>query len=179
MSRIGKIPVAVPKEAKVAISASTVSMEGPKGKLNVPVPDGVKVEHKDGQLLVTRSNDTKQTRANQGTVRSLLVNMVEGVTKGHKKELEIQGVGFRCALAGSKLTLNLGLSHPVDYEVPKEVKLSVNQQTGIIIEGADKAIVGEVAAKIRHIKEPEPYKGKGIRYVGEYVRRKQGKSVTK
>ena len=179
MSRIGKIPVAVPKEVKVAIDKNAVTLEAGKGKLNLSIPDGIKVEHKDGQFFVTRTNDIKQTRALHGTIRALLVNMVEGVTKGHKKELEIQGVGFRAALQGSKLTLNLGLSHPVDYEVPKEVKMTLNQQTGIIIEGTDKAIVGEVAAEIRRIKPPEPYKGKGIRYVGEYVRRKQGKSVTK
>ena len=179
MSRIGKIPVAVPKEVKVGIDKSAVTLEGGKGKLNLPIPDGIKVEHKEGQLLVTRTNDVKQTRATHGTIRALLVNMVEGVTKGHKKELEIQGVGFRAALQGTKLTLNLGLSHPVEYEVSKEVKMTVNQQTGIVIEGTDKAIVGEVAAEIRRIKPPEPYKGKGIRYSGEYVRRKQGKSVTK
>jgi len=179
MSRIGKIPVALPKEVKVAIAPNAINLEAAKGKLSQPIPDGIKVEHKEGQLLITRTRDDKQTRANHGTIRALLVNMVEGVTKGHKKELEIQGVGFRCALAGSKLTLNLGFSHPVDYEVPKEVKLTVNQQTGIVIEGSDKAIVGEVAAEIRRIKPPEPYKGKGIRYVGEHVRRKQGKSVTK
>lgn len=179
MSRIGKIPVAVPKEVKIAISNNTVNLEGAKGKLSQSIPDGIKVEHKDGQLWVTRTNDIKLTRALHGTIRALLVNMAEGVSKGHKKELEIQGVGFRAALAGSKLTLNLGLSHPVDYDVPKEVKLTVNQQTGILIEGTDKAIVGEVAAEIRRIKPPEPYKGKGIRYSGEYVRRKQGKSVTK
>jgi large subunit ribosomal protein L6 len=179
MSRIGKIPVAVSKEVKVAIGNNAVNLEGPKGKLSQTLPDCIKVEHKDGQLWVTRLNDIKLTRALHGTIRSLLVNMVEGVTKGHKKELEIQGVGFRAALAGTKLTLNLGLSHPVDYEVRKEVKMTLNQQTGIIIEGVDKAIVGEVAAEIRRIKPPEPYKGKGIRYSGEYVRRKQGKSVTK
>lgn len=179
MSRIGKIPVAVAKEAKVAISGNTVNLEGPRGKLNLTIPDGIKVEQKDGQLWVTRTNDIKLTRALHGTIRAHLVNMVEGVTKGHKKELEIQGVGFRAALQGTKLTLNVGLSHSVDYEVPKEIKMTMNQQTGIIIEGTDKAIVGEVAAEIRRIKPPEPYKGKGIRYVGEYVRRKQGKSVTK
>ena len=179
MSRIGKIPVALPKDVKVAIDKNAVTLEAGKGKLNLPIPGGIKVEHKDGQLLVTRTNDVQQTRALHGTIRALLVNMAQGVTKGHKKELEIQGVGFRAALQGSKLTLNLGLSHPVDYEVPKEVKLTVNQQTGIVIEGTDKAIVGEVAAEIRRIRPPEPYKGKGIRYAGEYVRRKQGKSVTK
>jgi large subunit ribosomal protein L6 len=179
MSRIGKIPVAVSKDVKVVISNNAVNMEGAKGKLNLTIPDGIKVDQKDAQLWVTRTNDIKLTRALHGTIRAHLVNMVEGVTKGHKKELEIQGVGFRATLAGNKLTLNVGLSHPVDYEVPVEVKVTMNQQTGITIEGTDKAIVGEVAAEIRRIKPPEPYKGKGIRYSGEYVRRKQGKSVTK
>lgn len=179
MSRIGKIPVAVPKEVKVTIDASKVHMEGSKGKLELNIPSGIKVALKDSQLLVTRQSDIKQMKATHGTIRACLVNMVTGVTKGHKKDLEIQGLGFRAQLQGKKIVLNLGLSHLVEFEVPATVKVTIPTQTSIIIEGPDNSAVGQVAASIRAIKPVEPYKGKGIRYVGEFVRRKQGKSVTK
>ncbi|MDP2653841.1 MAG: 50S ribosomal protein L6 [Candidatus Omnitrophota bacterium] len=179
MSRIGKIPVALPKDVKIAIEKDMLRLEGSKGKMSLKMLPYIQVEQKDAQLLVTRTGDIKQARANQGTFRALLLGMIEGVSKGHKRDLEIQGVGFRAQIQGTKLILNLGFSHPVEFEVPKDVKVSVPQPTSITIEGLDKAVVGEVAAKIRRIKPPEPYKGKGIRYSGEYVRRKQGKSVTK
>lgn len=179
MSRKGKLPVSIPKDVKINISGSEVQAEGPKGKLSLPLPHGIKVEQKDNELVIIRSNDVKQNRANHGTVRALLQNMVIGVTTGHKKDLEIHGVGFRAQAQGTKLTMNLGFSHQVEYQVPKEVKVSVPQPTSISVEGADKILVGQIAAKIRDFKRPEPYKGKGIRYVGEQVRRKQGKSVTK
>ena len=179
MSRIGKIPVAVPKEVKIILDASKVHVEGPKGKLELNIPSGIKVELKDGQLLVTRQSDIKQMKATHGTIRAHLVNMVTGVTKGHKKDLEIQGLGFRAQLQGKKIVFSLGLSHPVEFEVPDTVKVAVPTQTSIMIEGPDNMAVGQVAASIRAIKPVEPYKGKGIRYVGEFVRRKQGKSVTK
>ncbi len=179
MSRIGKIPVHIPKEAKVIIENGTVRVEGPKGKLSLSFPLGIKLEQKDGKVLVTRLSDSKQNRANQGTVRALVVNMMKGVTQCHKRELEIQGVGFRAAVAGTKLTLNLGFSHQVEYAIPAGVKVLTPKPTEIFVEGIDSSLVGEVAANIRSMKPPEPYKGKGIRYVGESVRRKQGKSVTK
>ena len=179
MSRIGKIPVIVSKDAKVIVDKGTVRVEGPKGKLSLNLPLGIVVEQKDGKILVSRGSDTKQNRANQGTIRALLVNMVDGVTKGHKKELEIQGVGFRAAVQGTKLTLNLGFSHPIEFTIPAGVKVLAPKPTEIVVEGIDSALVGYVAANIRGFKIPEPYKGKGIRYVGELVRRKQGKSVTK
>lgn len=179
MSRIGKVPLAIPKEVKVALDAGSVRLEGPKGKLVLPVPHGVKVEQKDGQLVVSRLADTKQYRASHGTTRALLKNMIFGVTQGYKKELEIQGIGFRSQAQGSKITFNLGFSHPVEFEVDKNVKAATPKPTSIIIEGPDKAIVSQTAAKIRDLKLPEPYKGKGIRYLGEHVRHKQGKSVTK
>lgn len=179
MSRKGKIPLALPKEVKLSISPSSVLVEGPKGKLSLPIPSGIKVENKENVVHVSRTADTKQNRANHGTVRSILDHMVIGVTKGHRKELEIQGVGFRAQLQGQKLLINLGFSHPVEFEVPKELKITVPQPTSIVIEGVDKALVGLIAANIRDLKKPEPYKGKGIRYHGENVRRKQGKSVTK
>lgn len=179
MSRLGKIPVAVPKGAKVTVQGSSVHVEGPKGKLDLAIPAGIKVELKDNQLVITRTGDTKQHRANHGTVRAHLVNMMTGVTEGHKKELEIQGLGLRAQLQGKKIVFNLGFSHPVEFEVPATVKATVPSQTSIIVEGADTAAVGQTAARIRALKPVEPYKGKGIRYVGEIVRRKQGKSVTK
>ncbi|MCR4336576.1 MAG: 50S ribosomal protein L6 [Candidatus Omnitrophica bacterium] len=179
MSRIGKTPLKVIPAAKVIIEKEAVRLEGSKGKGAVAIPRGITVEQKDDQILVHRSGDGKQNRANHGTVRSLLKSMLIGVTQGHKKELEIEGVGFRAQLQGTKLILNLGLSHQIEYQVPKEVKVTVPSQTNIIVEGADKNMVGLVAAKIRDFKRPEPYKGKGIRYAGEVIRRKQGKSATK
>ncbi|HSA31416.1 MAG TPA: 50S ribosomal protein L6 [Candidatus Omnitrophota bacterium] len=179
MSRVGKIPVKVPKNVKVSIQNNTVLMEGAKGKITLDLPYGIKVEQKDDELMVARLSDVKQARANHGTVRAHLKNMIAGVLEGHKKELEIQGVGFRAQMQGKKVVFNLGFSHPVEFEQPEGVKISVPSQTSIIIEGVDKAAVGQVAAKIRDIKPPEPYKGKGIRYIGEKVRRKQGKSVGK
>ncbi len=179
MSRIGKVPVTIPKEVKVAIEPSLLKVEGPKGKLALPIPLGIKIEQKDAVIRVNRVTDTKQNRANHGTILRILENMIAGVTKGHKKELEIQGVGFRAQMKGDVLVLNVGFSHPVEYKIPKEVKVSAPTQTSLVIEGPDKFLVGQVAANIRDIKPTEPYKGKGIRYLGEIVRRKQGKSVTK
>lgn len=179
MSRIGTIPVSFPKEVKIAIEKDTIHLEGPKGKVSLKIPAGISAEKKDNSLLFKKHNDLKQTKADHGTTRALIVNIVEGITQGHKKELEIQGVGFRAQLQGSKLLITLGFSHPVEFEIPKEVKLTVAKPTEIKVEGIDKCLVGQVAAQIRGLKPPEPYKGKGIRYLGEYVRRKQGKAITK
>lgn len=179
MSRIGKIPVAVPKEVKVKIDPQTVQMEGPKGKLLLKIPQGIKVEAKDQQLQVNRLQDTKQGRADHGTTRAHLVNMVKGVLEGHKKELEIQGIGFRALVQGDKMIFNLGFSHPIELSIPKNVKAVVANQTNITLEGVDTTVVGQFAANIRALKRVEPYKGKGVRYAGEIVKRKQGKSVTK
>jgi large subunit ribosomal protein L6 len=179
MSRIGKVPLIVPKNVKVNVSGATVQMEGPKGKLSLSIPHGTRVLQKEDRLVVERLAENKQNRENHGTVRALLKNMINGVTTGHKKELEIQGIGFRAQIQGNKMILNLGFSHPIEFIVPKEVKVSVPKPTTIEVEGADRMIVGQIAAKLRDLKRPEPYKGKGIRYLGEYVRIKQGKSVTK
>ncbi len=179
MSRIGKIPVNVPKGAKVAIESGLVRVEGPKGKLNLKVPQGITVSAKGETIEINRLADDKQGRANQGTIRALLANMMVGVTAGHKQALEIQGVGFRAQVQGNKIALNLGFSHPVDFPIPDGVSVKTPTPTEIQIEGVDSALVGEVAANIRRIKPPEPYKGKGVRYSGEAVRRKQGKAVTK
>ena len=179
MSRLGKIPVVLPKDVKVAVDKGSVLVNGPKGKMSLALPHNITVEQKDDKLLVNRLNDAKQTKANHGTIRAHLVNMLKGVTEGHKIDLEVQGVGFRGALQGQKLVLNIGFSHPVEYDIPAGVKVVTPKPTEISIEGPDIALVGEVAANIRGLKPPEPYKGKGIRYSGESVRRKQGKSVTK
>jgi len=179
MSRIGKNPVDVPKDVKVNVASDNVQLEGPKGKLKLPIPHGISVDFKDDKMTVSRSSNQKQSRANHGTIRAHLANMIVGVTKGHKKDLEIQGIGFRAQLQGEKIVFNLGFSHPVEFLVPKDVKVTVPGQTNITVEGTDNAIVGQVAAKIRGLKPAEPYKGKGIRYAGEIIRRKQGKSVAK
>ncbi|MFP4472297.1 MAG: 50S ribosomal protein L6 [Candidatus Omnitrophota bacterium] len=179
MSRIGKIPVGIPKDVKVTIANSMVKAEGPKGTLELSVPHGIEVKQDENSLVISRLSDAKQNRANHGTVRANLQNILKGITEGHKKNLEIQGVGYRAQLQGKKVVFNLGLSHPVEFDVPENVQVAVPSQTEISIEGIDKASVGQVAAKIRDIKPPEPYKGKGIRYAGETVKRKQGKSVTK
>ncbi len=179
MSRIAKTPVIVPKNVKLSFDTSHVNVEGPKGKLSMNLPSGVKLEQKDDQIIVNRLNNTKQSKSNHGTTKRLIVNMCNGVTTGHKKDLEVQGVGFRVAVQGQKLVMNIGFSHPVEFEIPKEVKVTSAKPTEISVEGVDRALVGLVAAKIRQFKPPEPYKGKGIRYVGEIVKRKQGKQVTK
>ena len=179
MSRKGKMPITLAKDAKVIVEKTIVRIEGPKGKLSVDLPSGISVEQKDDRVLVNREGHLKQTKANHGTIRSLLVNMIDGVTKGHKKELQITGVGFRAQATGQKLVLNIGFSHPIEYEVPQDIKVATPTPTSITIDGVDKSLVGRVAAEIRDFKRPEPYKGKGIAYVGEVIRRKQGKSVTK
>ncbi len=179
MSRIAKTPVTVPSNVKIIFDGNKINVEGPKGKLSMSLPSGVKLEQKENQIFVNRLNDTKQSRSNHGTTKRLIVNMCDGVTNGHKKDLEVQGVGFRCAVQGQKLVMNIGFSHPVEFEFPKEVKVTTAKPTEISVEGVDRALVGLIAAKIRQFKPPEPYKGKGIRYVGEIVKRKQGKQVTK
>ena len=179
MSRLGKIPVSVAKDIKVTIAPGRVHLEGPKGKMDLTIPENIVVEFKDGIITVTRSEDTKQARSNHGMVRSRLLNNVEGVVKGHRKDLELQGVGFRASMQGKKVSFNIGFSHPVEFEVPEGVKVTVPTQTSVIIEGPDNVLVGQVASKLRALKPAEPYKGKGFRYVGEVIRRKQGKSVKK
>lgn len=179
MSRIGNKTIPVGKDVKIMIQPGRIHVEGPKGKLEMAVAANIVVKQEDGHIVVTRTAEAKQDKANHGTTRARIVNMIEGVTQGHRKTLEIQGVGFRAQLQGNKLILNLGFSHPIEFDVPKDVKVSVPTQTSISVDGVDKALVGEIASKIRKLKKVEPYKGKGIRYAGEVVRRKQGKSVTK
>ncbi|GIX45335.1 MAG: 50S ribosomal protein L6 [Candidatus Hydrogenedentota bacterium] len=179
MSRIGKIPVPLPKGTEVKIDGNEVSVKGPKGQLSMKLPGRVSVEVRDGAVHVTRHGDDKQARAFHGLTQRLIRNMVIGVTEGFKKELEINGVGYRASLEGKKLVLQLGYSHPVEYEPPTGITLEVPKQTSVIVHGIDKQLVGEVAAKIRSFRPPEPYKGKGIKYVDERILRKVGKAGAK
>jgi large subunit ribosomal protein L6 len=177
MSRIGKLPVTVPSGVDVTIGAGEVRVKGPKGELSQHIlSDVVDVKMEDGKVLVARKGDAKSHRSAHGLTRTLIANMVEGVSKGFRKSLEIQGVGYRAAKAGEKLNLTLGYSHPVVFEPPKGIALSVEGTNKIHVEGIDKQSVGQVAAEIRGLRPPEPYKGKGIRYEGETIRKKLGKA---
>jgi large subunit ribosomal protein L6 len=175
VSRIGKSPIEVPGGVSVSISPGRVMVNGPLGELTQQVPQRIKVEESDGQLLVTRPTERGDDRALHGLTRTLVANMVEGVTKGFSKSLEIQGVGYRASLRGADLELNVGYSHPVVKKAPQGITFEVPQPTQVIVKGIDKQKVGQVAAEVRAVRPPEPYKGKGIRYEGEYVRRKVGK----
>src|SRR6188508_2040781 len=175
MSRIGRQPIEVPAGVSVSISPGRVMVNGPLGELQQAVPLRMKVEQEEAQLVVTRPTERGEDRALHGLTRSLVANMVEGVTKGFEKHLEIQGVGYRAALRGTALELNVGFSHPVVKDAPAGITYEVPTQTEIVVKGIDKQQVGQIAAEIRKVRPPEPYKGKGIRYEGEYVRRKVGK----
>jgi large subunit ribosomal protein L6 len=177
MSRIGKQPIQVPSGVKVSIDEKTVMLEGPKGKLALQLPYGVKAEYSENKILIKRLSDIKDHRMKHGLIRSLTSNMVKGVVEGFSKELEIQGVGFKAQMSGKKLVLNLGFSHPVEFSIPDGINIQVPKPTQITVQGIDKQLVGEVSAKIRAFYKPEPYKGKGIRYLGEHVRKKAGKTV--
>ncbi len=179
MSRIGKNPIAIPDKVKINILDRKVTIEGPKGRLEQSIPMGINVEVKDNLMVVTRLDESKQSKSNHGTIRQLLFNMVKGVVEGYQKNLEIQGVGFRAQAQGKFLNMQLGFTHPVNFSIPDDIKILTPKPTQIQVQGIDKFKVGEIAANIRKVFPPEPYKGKGIRYAGEYVRRKQGKAVTK
>src|SRR5256714_15653808 len=175
MSRIGKQPIELPSGVNVAISPGRVQVNGPLGELSQTVPARMQVEQDDGTLVVKRPTDRGDDRALHGLTRSLIANMVEGVTSGFQKRLEIQGVGYRATLRGTDLELNVGFSHPVVMKPPQGITFEVPETTAVIVKGIDKQQVGEIAAQVRKVRPPEPYKGKGIRYEGEYVRRKVGK----
>ncbi len=177
MSRIGKLPVAVPSGVNVTLGEGEVVVKGPKGELRQAImTQAVEVKLEDGKVVVERKGDTKPQRSLHGLTRTLISNMVLGVSKGFRKSLEIQGVGYRAAKSGEKLNLSLGYSHPVVFEAPKGITLTVEGQNKIHVDGIDKQQVGQVAAKIRSLRAPEPYKGKGIRYEGEIIRKKLGKA---
>ena len=175
MSRIGKQPIAVPDGVEITIQPELVKVKGPKGELEERVSRQIGVAQENGEILVTRSTDRGEHRALHGLTRSLIANMVEGVTNGYEKRLEIQGVGYRAQLQGNKLVLALGYSHPVELDAPDGIDFEVPQPTRVVVRGISKQAVGEIAAIIRKQRPPEPYKGKGIRYEGEYVARKVGK----
>ena len=176
MSRIGKLPIAIPDGVQVSIDKRSIKVKGPKGELSHQVPAQINAAMEDGHLVVGRQNETRQSRALHGLSRSLIANMVEGVFTGFDKTLEIVGVGYRAELKGNNLTVSLGYSHPVIFQAPPDVDLEVDGGNRITVRGIDKQLVGQVAAVIRSFKKPEPYKGKGIRYDGEQVRRKAGKT---
>ena len=175
MSRIGKRPIELPTSVNVAISPGRVQVNGPLGELSQVVPGRMKIEQREGEIVVERPTERGDDRALHGLTRTLVANMVEGVTKGFEKRLEIQGVGYRAQLRGNSLELALGYSHPVRVEAPEGIDFEVPVPTQIVVKGIDKQAVGQLAAEIRKVRPPEPYKGKGIRYEGEYVRRKVGK----
>ena len=176
MSRIGKKPVAIPAGVTVQVDGRRVSVKGPKGELTMALPELIQASVKDGAVLVVADEDTAAGRSRHGLGRSLIANMVEGVSKGYSIDLELQGVGFRAAVQGSKITMTIGYSNPVEFVAPKGINLAVKESI-INVSGADKQQVGDVAARMRSFYPPEPYKGKGIRYKGEHVRRKAGKTV--
>jgi large subunit ribosomal protein L6 len=175
MSRIGKRPIEVPAGVIVSIDPGRVTVSGPKGELRQQVPQRMQIANEDGTITVTRPTERGEDRALHGLTRTLIANMVEGVTNGFQKRLEIQGVGYRAALRGTDLELNVGLSHPVVIKAPAGITFEVPTPNEVIVKGIDKQRVGQTAAEVRKVRPPEPYKGKGIRHEGEYVRRKVGK----
>jgi large subunit ribosomal protein L6 len=178
MSRIGNKAVEIPDKVKVNVDQEgSVSVEGPKGKLEWKLPRQIRASVQDNQVSVVREADSRNVKALHGLSRSLVYNMVQGVSEGFTKQLEIEGVGFKAAVQGSMLNLSLGFSHPVTFSIPKDIKITVADNTKITVQGVDKKLVGQVAADIRRFYPPEPYKGKGVRYAGEQIRRKEGKTV--
>jgi large subunit ribosomal protein L6 len=178
MSRIGKKAITVPPKVKVTVAPNgAVNIEGPKGKLEWNLPNKITAKVDGTELSVDRDGDNREQRALHGLSRSLLSNMITGVTDGFKRDMEIHGVGFKAAVQGQKLNLSLGKSHPILFDIPSSVKITVTENTKISIEGIDKQVVGQCAADIRSYYPPEPYKGKGVRFVGEQIRRKEGKTV--
>jgi large subunit ribosomal protein L6 len=178
MSRVGKLPIAIPSGVKVDLRNNRITVSGPKGELTHRIHPSIRVETKEDQLTVTRPSDAKFHKSLHGLTRSLIANMVAGVTSEYRKSLEIQGIGYKAELKGKKLNLVLGLSHPILFTPPEGIHVEVDGPTRIRIVGIDKQLVGLVAAKIRSFRPPEPYKGKGIRYEGELVRKKAGKTAT-
>jgi len=184
MSRIGKQPVKIPNGVTITVgNDNVVTVKGPKGELKQPIDRDIKVEVKDGEVNFTRPTDQIRHRALHGLYRALIANLVKGVTEGYKKNLELVGVGYKASNQGNLLDLSLGFSHNIIFEIPKELKLATAQEKGqnptISLEGTDKQLIGQVAAKIRGLRKPEPYKGKGVKYVGEVIRRKAGKAAGK
>ena len=177
MSRIGKQPIVIPPKVKVEVKGQRVLVEGPKGKLHWDLPRRTSLKVQDGKVMVSREGDDAQAKALHGLSRALVNNMVRGVTDGFVKKLEIQGVGFKAMVQGNKVNMSLGYSHPINYPIPDQIKVTVEENTKITVEGPDRQVVGQVAAELRSFYPPEPYKGKGVRYTDERVIRKEGKTV--
>jgi large subunit ribosomal protein L6 len=176
MSRVGRKPIAIPKDVKVSVSTTALSIQGPKGKLETPVPPGISFSVSGTELLCARKNDERQQRAFHGLARALAQNAIKGVTEGFSRELDIVGVGYKAAVEGPKVVFALGYSHPVEYRIPEGIKIAVDKQTHVVVSGIDRQKVGQVAAEIRGLRKPDPYKQKGIRYVGEILKKKAGKA---
>ena len=177
MSRIGKQPIAIPAKVKVDVKGSKVFVEGPKGKLDMEIPRRTSLKVEAGNITVSRDGEDAEARALHGLSRSLVNNMVKGVSEGYVKKLEINGVGFKAAVQGKVVNMALGYSHPINYEIPDQIKVTVEENTKITIEGPSKQVVGQVAAELRSFYPPEPYKGKGVKYADERIERKEGKTV--
>lgn len=177
MSRIGKQPVSIPAKVKVEIKGTSLSVEGPKGKLQQSIPGRITAIIEKDRVIVSRQGEDAEAKALHGLTRSLINNMVKGVSEGYVKKLEIHGVGFKAAVKGKQIDLALGFSHPILFDIPEQIKVTVDENTKVTIEGPDKQVVGQVAAEIRGYYPPEPYKGKGVRYAGEHIVRKEGKTV--
>ena len=177
MSRIGKQPIRIPQGVKVAVDGNTVRAEGPKGKLSQPVPAGLTPRMQDGTLVIERGSEERQVRALHGLARALVANMVSGVKDGFERRLEIIGIGYRAQMQGKAIQLALGYSHPIVFPLPEGITAEIDKQVSITLRGADKALLGQTAAKLRALRKPDPYKGKGIRYLGEVVRKKVGKKA--
>ena len=177
MSRIGKIPVAIPAKVKVEVKGRKVFVEGPKGKLDWDLPVRTTAAVENNSVVIKRQGEDAESKALHGLSRALINNMVRGVSEGYVKKLEIQGVGFKAAVQGKAVNLSLGYSHPINYPIPDQIKVTVEENTKLTIEGPSKEVVGRVASEIRAYYPPEPYKGKGVRYAGEQVKRKEGKTV--
>jgi large subunit ribosomal protein L6 len=179
MSRIGKLPIPLVPGVKVTLGTGVVTVQGPKGVLTQPLPPGITAESEGERLLVKRKDDSKRMKALHGLARALLANAVNGVTKGFTRELEIQGVGYRAQVAGGTISLSLGFTHAIAFAIPQGIQVAVDRQTKITVSGADRQMVGQVAATLRALRPPDVYKGKGIRYAGEVVRKKAGKTGAK
>jgi len=177
MSRVGKNPVSIPSGVTVTVADGAVKVKGPKGELSQALVHGITAAVEDGSVVFSRPDESKQSRASHGLVRALVNNMVTGVSQGFEKKLEVIGVGYRADVKGSQLVMNLGYSHPINYDIPKGVAVDVDKQNVITIQGIDKQQVGQVAAEVRAFRSPDSYKGKGVRYQGEYIRLKTGKSA--
>jgi len=176
MSRVGNKPISIPANVKVKLSDDAILFEGPKGKLSTPIPGGIAFKIEDGQLVCRRADDQRQHRANHGLARALANNAVQGVTGGFTRELDIVGVGYRANLEGQKVVFALGYSHPIEFPIPEGITITIEKQTHLVVAGIDRQKVGQVAAEIHELRSPDPYKQKGIRYVGEVLKKKAGKA---